>query len=394
MPRFTVPNLVKKSLHFSSLASLVKVAEKTRKIAENIHVSTAIESEIRLLVLESGDPTWVAEQFVKRWDANVLSDEDVRSLTRFMIQAGLYPQLLIQLRRCLKRDMRLPWSAMAEALGHLQAKLEPIEVDAIFEGISDQSSAFETDMMFDFVESLGLDNFDPRPAVYRAQKKAHFARTHEQKRADLQRQLEYARVNRLMSQEKRLLDEIQAFDPSDQKLSREKDSFAYREAQEIVEDALAHSPPKAEMERKFSQLSPELKQAAKPIINRVRELANTADEPVLYDLALMLIFMDLHDEGIRLLQDRRKSSRIDWLLLETLILGRQYAAALGEVESLEVKYAGDSEAPFALTYARARALWGLGDTVTAIELIKSLTRVRPAYRSANTLLQQWTEEAP
>lgn len=363
-------------------------------MAENNDVSTSIESEIRLLLLESGDASSVADQFVKRWDANVLSEEDIRSLTRFMIQAGLHSQLLAQLRRCLKRDMQLPWSALAETLKRLGVQLEPLEVDAVFEGIALQSATFEADLMFDFVESRGLDKYDPRPGEYRAQKAAHFRRTHEQKRADLQQRLEYARINRLLSQEKRLLDEIQAFDPSDKELSREKNLFAYREAQEIVENALAHSPPKAEMERKFSQATPEMKKAAAPIIKRIRELAEKAPEPLLYDLALMLIFMELYDDSIRLLEKRRESSRIDWLLLETLILGRQYAAALGEVEALEVKYAGDSEAPFALTYARARALWGLGDTVTAIELIKSLTRVRPTYRSANTLLQQWSEEAP
>lgn len=357
-------------------------------------MSTNIESEIRQLLTESGDAASAAEQLVKRWDANVLSDEDVRSLTRFMLRAGLYTQLLQQVRRCLKRDLQVPWAALAEVIDRLGIKLEAIEVDAFFEGIAFQSSAFETDLMFDLVESAGLDSYDPRPAEYRIQKTRHIRRLHEEKRADLQRQLDYARVNRLMSQEKRLLDEIQAFDPGDAELSREKNLFEFREAQEIVENALAHSPPKAEIERKFSRLSPELRAAADPILKRVQKLALKANEPELYDLALMLIFMDLHDEGIALLEKRRLSARIDWLLLETLILGRQYAAALGEVESLEVKYAGDSEAPFALTYTRARALWGLGDTVTAIELMRSLTRVRPTYRSANTLLQQWTEEAP
>ncbi len=357
-------------------------------------MSTNIESEIRQLFTENGDPAVTVEPLVKRWDANVLSAEDVRSLTRFMLDAGLYPQLLQQIRRCLKRDLQIPWSAFAEVIARLDLKMEAIDVDAFFEGVAFQSSAFEQDLMFDLVESKGLDTYDSRPAEYRIQKTRHIQRLHEEKRADLQRRLDYARVNRLMSQEKRLLDEIQAFDPSDAELSREKNLFEFREAQEIVENALAHSPPKAEIERKFSRLSPELKQAADPILKKVRKLALKANEPELYDLALMLIFMELHDEGIAILEKRRLSSRIDWLLLETLILGRQYAAALGEVENLEVKYAGDSEAPFALTYARARALWGLGDTVTAIELMRSLTRVRPTYRSANTLLQQWTEEAP
>lgn len=357
-------------------------------------MSTAIESEIKQLFAESGDAALVAEQLIKRWDANVLTPDDVRSLTRFMLHAELYPLLLMQFRRCLKRDLMMPWSAFVEVLSKIKAKLEPIEVDAIFEGVEFQSAAFEADLMSDLVQSKGLDAYDSRPAAYREQMFANFRRLHEEKRADLQRQLEYARVNRLLSQEKRLLDEIQAFDPGNTELSREKNLFEFREAQEIVENALAHSPPKAEIERKFSQLSPELKKAAEPILKRVRELANKANESQVYDLALMLIFMELHDEGVALLEKRRLSTRIDWLLLETLILGRQYAAALGEVESLEVKYAGDSEAPFALTYARARALWGLGDTITAIELMKSLTRVRPTYRSATTLLQQWLEEAP
>ena len=357
-------------------------------------MSTSIESEIQQLFAESGDPTVVAEHLLKRWDANVLSDDDVRSLTRFMIHTGLEGPLLQQIRRCLKRDVALPWSALVEILVKTKTAIDPIEVDAIFEGIADQSETFQTDFMSDLVESFGLDQFDSRPVEFREKKKADKRRVHENKRADLQRQLDYARINRLMSQEKRLLDEIQAFDPSDAELSREKNLFEFREAQDIVENALAHSPPKAEMERKFSQLAPEMKAAAEPILNRVSEIAKTAKEPELYDLALMLIFMDLHDESAALLDGRRLSARIDWLLLETLILGRQFAAALGEVESLEVKYIGESEAPFVLTYARARALWGLGDTVTAIELMKSLTRVRPGYRSASTLLQQWSEEAP
>lgn len=122
----------------------------------------------------------------------------------------------------------------------------------------------------------------------------------------------------------------------------------------MVEDALAHSPPKAELERKFDQLPDDLKKAAKPILKELKKRATTANESELYDMALMLLFMDLHGESAKLIENRRLSSRLDWLLLEVLILGRQYASALGEVENLELKYAGDPETPFALTYARAR----------------------------------------
>ena len=364
------------------------------EMAENNGVSSEIESEIRQLYIESGDPALVASQLLKRWDANVLSDGDIRSISRFMIHSGLLPHLLNQIRRSLKKDSQIPWSAFIEALARLDAKLQPMEVDAIFEGVADQSELFQTDLMMDLVESTGLDSYDPRPLELRSRRIETALRLHEEHRADLMRRLEYARVNRLISQERRILDEIQAFDPNDPQLRRQKDLFEFREAQEIVENALSHSPPKSELERKYSKLSPELREAAKPIVKQARTMAKTATEEELYDLGMMLLFMELYDDVIRLLEDRRMSSRIDWLILETMILGRQFAAALGEVEKLEVKYAGDSESPFALTYTRSRALWGLGDTVTAIELMRSLTKVRPTYRSATTLLQQWVEEAP
>jgi hypothetical protein len=358
-------------------------------------MSSAIEADIRQLYIESGDPLAVASQLAKRWDAGVLSDDDVRSLTRFMIHTGLLPHLFNHIRRQLKKDARIPWSALVEALARVDAALQPLELDAIFEGVESQSKTYQTDLLTnDLAESTGLDRFDSRPREARARRKENAKRQHEEKRADLMRRLEYARVNRLITQERRILEEIQAFDPNDPALRREKDLFEFREAQEIVANALAQSPPKSELERKFSRLTPETREAARPIVKQARAMAKTANEQELYDLALMLIFMELYGEAVAILESRRLSERIDWMILETMILGRQFAAALGEVENLEVKYAGQPEAPFALTYARARALWGLGDTVTAIELMRSLVKVRPSYRSASTLLQQWIEEAP
>ncbi|MBL7688774.1 MAG: hypothetical protein JNJ49_12135 [Bdellovibrionaceae bacterium] len=352
-------------------------------------IHSSLETEIRQLLIEHGDPAVVADALLPRWDANVLSSEDVRTLTRFLVNSHQLKPLFSQCLRNMKRDQPLPWAALIEAIKLTRVEIEPIEIDAIFEGIE-----FQEDGLDDLVESDGLDAFDPRPAKQRIEKMHRLQQAHEEKREDLRRRLDYARVNRLLSQERKVLDEIQAFDPDDPILKKEQNEFAFREAQIMVEDALAHSPPKAELERKFDQLPDDLKKAAKPILKELKRRATTATESELYDMALMLLFMDLHGESAKLIENRRLSPRLDWLLLEVLILGRQYASALGEVENLELKYAGDPETPFALTYARARALWGLGDTVTAIELMRSLTRVRPSYRSASTLLQQWIEEAP
>ena len=44
----------------------------------------------------------------------------------------------------------------------------------------------------------------------------------------------------------------------------------------------------------------------------------------------------------------------------------------------------------AITYARARALKGLGQDDLATDLLRSLVRVRPSYKSAQSLLMDWS----
>jgi hypothetical protein len=80
-----------------------------------------------------------------------------------MIHTGLLPHLLNQIRRSLKKDAQIPWSAFIETLSRLDAKLQPMEVDAIFEGVANSPEVFQTDLMMDLVESTGLDSYDPRP---------------------------------------------------------------------------------------------------------------------------------------------------------------------------------------------------------------------------------------
>jgi len=87
---------------------------------------------------------------------------------------------------------------------------------------------------------------------------------------------------------------------------------------------------------------------------------------------------------------RKPSPSADWLRIELMILARKYVDALNEAATLEARYASDPEAAFAITYARARALKGLGQDELATDLLRSLVRVRPSYKSAQSLLMDWS----
>ena len=109
-----------------------------------------------------------------------------------------------------------------------------------------------------------------------------------------------------------------------------------------------------------------------------------------YDLAMNLHFMDFNLEALEILRVAPPSPAVDWLTLELMIQSRRFVDALSQAAHLEAAYAEDPDAAFAVTYARARALKGLGQVELAIDLLRSLIRVRPAYKSAQSLLMDWS----
>ena len=108
-----------------------------------------------------------------------------------------------------------------------------------------------------------------------------------------------------------------------------------------------------------------------------------------YNLAIGLYFIELYHEALQVIRRAPESSAKDWFYLELLLRCGRYLECLDEVNQIELKYSADPESTFAATYIRAQALWGLGQTGSAIELLRSIVDIRPSYRSAHSLLNEW-----
>jgi tetratricopeptide (TPR) repeat protein len=83
----------------------------------------------------------------------------------------------------------------------------------------------------------------------------------------------------------------------------------------------------------------------------------------------------------------------DWLRAELLVHARRFVEGLEHLKHLEVRYVDDPETSFAVSYLKAQCLQELGQKDAALEILKSIVRVRPNYRSAHALIQEWTEGA-
>ena len=344
---------------------------------------THLETEISSLFRDLGDANAVADELLKRWGLNLLDDGQQADCAQFLLSAGLYPKLFKQVRKIAEGGGRIPWAQFAEALGRSGIQLDTLEVEAILAGAEAQQS------MNDLILSRELDKYEP--ALAEARDMLRFEKSKELlgRKQGLRDKLQFMRANRLFDEEAKVIAEIQAIFPDETGMDVEKESLKLRWAREVIANSSTTTDPTSDLQWKIERLPPEQAAAKAMIVERAKELAAENPERA-YDLAITLQMMDFPLEALSVLEFAPARSASDWLRLELLVQARQYASVLDEATRLEIEYAGEPESAFAAVYARARALRGLGQGSMAVDLMRSLVRIRPQYKSAQSLLMDWS----
>lgn len=344
-----------------------------------------LEAEIGHLMRDLKNPRAVAEELANRWRLNLFSPEEQDDCAQFMLTAGLYPQLFDQISRLLSGDGRVPWGQFAEAIARSGSRPSESLIKALIKGAESQGALEE------LLRARQLDLFDKKGLLKEKREELVGLREGKilEKKEDLKERIEFMRANRMIEEEVKLVEQAAELFPEELEIRKQKDSLDIRVAQEIVAKSSHYDDPLRELRRHIESLTPEQEQIKKLITERAKELAQK-DQRLAADLAMSLHTMDFHNEAIEILALAPDSPSVDWLRLELMIHARQFVTVLEESTRLETKYANDPEGPFAATYARARALRELGQTEMAIELMESLVRVRPQYKSAQSLLLEWS----
>lgn len=353
---------------------------------------SAIEAEIGALMKTHSDSHEVANALLERSRRNLLSNQEQDDVFQFMIDAGLYTKFFDEMSRLIgllaenedRDSIRIPWGKLIEALGRSGVHIEKQEFKAIF------AAAKEGQASADLVQSHLLDSQYAEFAKLRENLLAEETKARADKKQSLKNQLDYMRANRMFEQEAKILDEIQALFPEEKDIQADRESHDIRWAREIVSNYQSQGDLLADLRWRVDRLNPELTETKKLITKRAFDLAQS-DSQLAYDLAVSLHLMDFNNEAIEILSFANTSCAADWLKLELMIRARKFVNALDEASRLELIYADDPEASFTAIYARARALHGLGHRVEAIDLLRSLVRIRPNYKSAQSLLLDWSE---
>jgi hypothetical protein len=351
------------------------------------------EAEIGILMRDLGDVSLVADDLLRRWKMNVLDEREQQECAFFLIHSGLHARLMKVAYRLVPQNTKLPWAALCEGIGELRLSLSETEAMSIVDGARAQNAELE------IAHSRKLELQQPIFKEIRARFLSERAMQVETRRKELKDKIQYMRVGRMYSQEEKLLKEIQAIFPEEKEYAQERDDLELRWAREVIaKSANPGTMPTSDLRWRIDKLTPEQTSAKSLIVERAKQAALSLPK-MAYELALSLHFMDFNSEALEILdaaQPRPEapiagpSLEIDWLRLELMLQARQYVNALDEAGRLELAYAGEPDSAFAVVYARARALRGLGQDTMAIDLLRSLVKIRPHYKSAYSLLLEWS----
>jgi tetratricopeptide (TPR) repeat protein len=344
-------------------------------------LSESYENAIRDLLFNAKDSRRVADSLIKRLKAESSNLRERTAFVRFLINGGYFKEVLELYTVWFKEKRRLPLYEFCFLLNASGFKPSSDFLKNIFLGhkhLGEESN---------FTHFMAWEEHDSQLAEMRRRKLADFIAAEAERKKSLLDRLEYYRVNRMIEEEEKLLNELILYYPNDEGLKKQSQGFHERWARAVI---ARQTIQKFDLRYELPEntYSAEEMTFVKTVLSEMQNILQRQPH-MAYDFALAFCFFEIYEPARLILAQAQSNYATDWLYAEILLKCRRFAEALDALLQIENKYADDAENSFGVVYARALALEGLGQTGAATELLKSLISIRPGYRSAHTLLLKW-----
>jgi len=344
-------------------------------------LSESYENAIRDMLINAKDSRRVADSLIKRLRAESSNLRERTAFVRFLINGGYLSEVLEMYSDWYKEKRRIPLYEFCYLLNASGFKPSSDFLKNIF--LSHQHLGKESN----FTHFSAWEVHDSQLAEMRRRKLADCITAEAERKKSLLDRLEYYRVNRMILEEEKLLNELILYYPNDEDLKIQSQAFHERWARAVI---ARQTVQKFDLLREFPEDTYSAEEMAfiKTVLSEMQNILQQRPQ-MAYDFALAFCFFEIYEPARLILAQAQSNYAIDWLYAEILLKCRRFAEALDALLQIENKYAHDAENSFGVVYARALALEGLGQTGAAAELLKSLITIRPGYRSAHTLLLKW-----
>jgi len=311
--------------------------------------------------------------------------EEKRPMWLFLYRWGKEQTVAAAMVDALTTKGRVPFDIMLEMTADAGLKPSTTGVEALIKGVRKQLATEE------LLSARSWDKWDKRFNLIRKEILGkRINETRKAKEAMLDK-FNFLKGQRLVEQAGRVLRRMLELYPDDKELKQNKLDFDEAWAREVLATHMA-TLSHEKLERGEIENTSQDEEMLNCFLSEGEKHA-MANREFAADLAVSFLFMNEFKRGLDILPWAPPGHANEWLRAEMLVQARRYVEAMEQLNQLELKYAENPETSFGVSYLRAQCFKELGQKDAALEILQSIVRVRPNYRSAHALILEWTEGA-
>ncbi|MGZ3723298.1 MAG: tetratricopeptide repeat protein [Bdellovibrionales bacterium] len=340
------------------------------------------ELVIRELLQKKLLPQDLLEQVLKLTADPSISWEEKRPLWHFLHNTGRDKALIEAIRLSLENKTRIPFDLLIELFARANVQPSGSVLESLMKGMKKQRALDE------IISSRGWDKWEPRIPATRNELLEQKVQHQKQFKENLVEKFEFLKNQRMTEQAGQVLKRLKGLYPDDPALVQMQKDFDEEWARNILSTHMATLQTEA-MERTRTAPSSADEAMMKLFLSEGEKVAFDHRE-FAYDLAIAFWYVEDYPKALEILTYAPPSLAVDWMRAELLFAARHFLEALEQLNVLEIKFIDDPESTFAVSYLRGQCLFALGQQSSALEILQSIVRVRPNYRSAHALILEWT----
>ena len=341
------------------------------------------ELPLRRLLKKNLPPAQLCKELVQFLSEHEPEWEEKRPVWHFLLQTGHERFLAQALDQAFKMKERVPFDVFITLMARSKVRPERLTIEALLKGLRKQEALDEV------IVARGWDSFDPRLAEIRTTLLKQKKEAHQRFRDGLKDKFEFLINQRMEEQAGRVLRRMLDLYPDDEEFRHLKRNFDEQWARNVLANHRA-STLLEKIEATLTEPSPSDDEMLDCFIKEGEKIC-LENRDFAADLAVTFLFMEEYARAVESMAWAPLTTANEWMRVELLLRARRYIEALEALAHLEIKYVDNPETTFAVSYLRAKCLHASGQTEEAINILKSLVRVRPNYRSAQSLLLEWSE---
>ncbi len=305
------------------------------------------------------------------------------AILNFLIQSGHGQEAFNLLREWPNKEKYFPWSVFFELL---------LRKDIV---ISDE----EYTTLTDFIKIQGFDlqvskNFTSLNSKFKSMIQdttQQLQYTSQQQLKLLWDKLEFIKDRDLTEQQDNIFKQLMLYDSSNPQLNQLLEDFNKKKAMNMLNRQSKDTYQIDYANYADNSLNEEENKFCQNLYQHITE--TTYDNDKKYYLYTILFYqMEAYEFALNCIKKATQSLQTQWLEIELLHLNKRYFECIDACNKIFMENLDNADIQMACLYQKSQSMWEVGSQQEAIEVMSSLLKIRPYFRSAYEILQSWMAE--